>query len=73
MVETVYVSNSKKVEFTLLEPKEYNVRAIIDENNNHVWDTGNFLERKQPEQIIYLETVFKLRANWIQNETFVIK
>ncbi|TDQ28529.1 Ig-like domain-containing protein [Tenacibaculum caenipelagi] len=73
VIETVYLSESKKVEFTLLDPKEYRVRAIIDENNNHVWDTGNFLERKQPEQILYLETVFKLRANWIQNETFVIK
>lgn len=71
--ETVYLSESKKVEFTLLDPKEYSVRAIIDENNNHVWDSGNFLLRKQPEQIIYLEAEFKLRANWVQNEVFVIK
>ncbi|CAM1339015.1 Ig-like domain-containing protein [Tenacibaculum aestuarii] len=72
--ETVYLSESKKIEFTLLEPKEYAIRAIIDENNNRVWDTGNFLERKQPEQIIYYGTELKLRANWVvQNEPFVIK
>ena len=72
--ETVYLSESKKIEFTLLEPKEYAIRAIIDENNNRVWDTGNFLERKQPEQIIYYGTELKLRANWVvQNEMFVIK
>ena len=73
VVKTRYVSSSQKVEFNLLEPKEYTVRAIVDENNNRVWDTGNFLSRKQPEQVIYFETVFKLRANWIQNEEFVIK
>lgn len=73
VIKTRYLSTSEKVEFNLLEPKEYTVRAIIDENNNHIWDTGNFLLRKQPEQVIYFETPFKLRANWIQNETFVIK
>ncbi|WP_299156451.1 Ig-like domain-containing protein [uncultured Tenacibaculum sp.] len=73
VIKTKYISTSEKIEFNLLEPKEYTVRAIIDENNNHKWDTGNFLLRKQPEQVIYFETSFKLRANWIQNETFVIK
>ncbi|WBX71354.1 Ig-like domain-containing protein [Tenacibaculum retecalamus] len=73
VVKTRYISSSQKVEFKLLIPKEYTVRAIIDENNNHVWDTGNFLSRKQPEQVIYFETVFKLRANWIQNEEFIVK
>ncbi|MBA6156209.1 Ig-like domain-containing protein [Tenacibaculum sp. S7007] len=73
VVKTKYISASEKVEFNLLEPKEYTVRAIIDENNNHVWDTGNFLLRKQPEHVVYFEEPFKLRANWIQNETFVIK
>ncbi|MGB1041860.1 MAG: Ig-like domain-containing protein [Tenacibaculum sp.] len=73
IVKTTYLAASKKVEFTLLEPKEYTIRAIIDKNNNRVWDTGNFLLRKQPEQVIYFETIFKLRANWIQNETFTVK
>ncbi len=71
--KTRYISSSEKIEFNLLEPKEYTVRAIIDENNNRVWDTGCFLLKKQPEQVIYFDKVFKLRANWIQNETFVIK
>ena len=73
VVKTSYVLTSKKVTFNLLQPKEYSVRAIVDKNNNHVWDTGDFLSRKQPEQVIYLETTFKLRANWIQNEDFIIK
>ncbi|CAM1334200.1 Ig-like domain-containing protein [Tenacibaculum aestuariivivum] len=73
VIKTQYISSSKKVSFTLLEPKEYTVRAIIDKNNNHIWDTGNYLLKKQPEQVIFLDNIFKLRANWIQNEIFIIK
>ncbi|PKH50093.1 hypothetical protein CXF68_04940 [Tenacibaculum sp. Bg11-29] len=73
VIETKYVLSSKKIAFNLLEPKEYTVRAIIDENNNHTWDTGNFLLRKQPEQVIYFEKNFELRANWEMNEDFIIK
>lgn len=73
VVKTKFITKSEKITFDLLSPKEYTVRAIIDENNNHKWDTGNFLLRKQPEQVIYFETVFKLRANWDQNETFTVK
>ncbi|MDE1205342.1 Ig-like domain-containing protein [Tenacibaculum larymnensis] len=74
VLEKRYITSSKKIEFTLLEPKEYSVRAIVDENNNRMWDTGDFLLRKQPEKIIYYGTIFKLRANWVvENETFVIK
>ncbi|WP_299119673.1 Ig-like domain-containing protein [uncultured Tenacibaculum sp.] len=73
VIKTKYLNSSKKIEFELLEPKEYTVRAIIDENNNNQWDTGDFLSRKQPEKVIYFEKVFKLRANWIQEEIFTIK
>lgn len=73
VIKTKYISSSGKIEFDLLEPKEYTVRAIIDENNNHTWDTGSFLLRKQPEQVIYFEKKFELRANWEMNEPFIIK
>ena len=67
------VTSSEKITFDLLEPKEYTVRAIIDDNSNGVWDTGNFLKRIQPEKVLYMPQEFKLRANWIQNETLVIE
>ncbi|MEX6626858.1 Ig-like domain-containing protein [Tenacibaculum salmonis] len=73
VVKTKYVSSSEKVTFDLLEPKKYTVRAIIDRNNNNIWDTGNFLLKQQPEKVIYFEKEFKLRANWEMNEVFIIK
>lgn len=73
VVKKEVVTSSKKIEFALLEPKEYTIRAIIDENNNGIWDTGNYLLSKQPEKIVYFPQKIELRANWFFNETFTIE
>lgn len=73
VVKRQNVKGSEKVEFNLLEPKEYTIRAIIDANKNGVWDTGSFLEKQQPEKIMYYPKDLKLRANWSINETFIIE
>ncbi len=72
VVKKEYVKSSKKLEFTLLEPKEYVIKAVVDENENGKWDTGVLLGKKQPERIIYLEEVLQLRANWSINQVFEI-
>ncbi|RCS27755.1 hypothetical protein DUT90_02630 [Polaribacter sp. WD7] len=60
----IVTKSSKNLVFDMLEPKTYFVRAIIDTNKNGRWDTGNFLEKKQPETIIYFEGKLELRANY---------
>lgn len=72
IVRTKYINDSKVIEYNLLEPNEYTIRAIIDENNNNLWDTGNFLKKTIPEKIIYYPETIKLRANWTVNEIFTI-
>ena len=67
------VKLSQEIKFTSLEPEEYTVRVIIDENNNGYWDTGDYLKRLQPEKVIYMPQEFKLRANWVQNEILEIE
>lgn len=47
-----------------LEPGEYTFKVIIDENGNGEWDTGNFNERIQPEEIQQFSKPIKIRANW---------
>ncbi|TYP99771.1 Ig-like domain-containing protein [Tenacibaculum adriaticum] len=74
VVKTLYLESSKKIEFSLLEPKEYTIRAIVDDNKNRIWDTGNFLQKIQPERIIYFPEKIPLRANWSFDKiTFTIK
>lgn len=57
-------------QFELLDAGKYRVRLIEDANENKQWDTGNYLEKIQPERVIYFWKEIDLRANWDMNETF---
>ena len=56
--------------FELLDPGKYSVRLIEDANKNKQWDTGSYLEKIQPEKVIYYWKEIDLRANWDMNEIF---
>ncbi|ARV08013.1 hypothetical protein BTO04_07745 [Polaribacter sp. SA4-10] len=72
LIERRFVKASETLQFDLLEPKEYSLRAIVDSNKNNKWDTGNYLKKLLPEKIIYFNTTLKLRANYYLNETFIV-
>ena len=36
-----------------LKPDKYYARIVIDTNGNGVWDTGNYIEKRQPEEVYY--------------------
>ncbi|WP_158840476.1 Ig-like domain-containing protein [Polaribacter sp. L3A8] len=74
LIERRYISDSKQIQFNLLEPKTYFVRAIIDVNKNNKWDTGNYLLKQQPENIIYFSEELKVRANYyLDGNVFTVK
>ena len=50
--------------FNLLEPGPYFVRVIYDANENGKWDTGSYLGKTQPEEIVYFPDQLDVRANW---------
>lgn len=58
------VTESTTLRFEQLEPGEYTFRIIADRNGNGQWDTGNFEEKIQPEEIHLFSTPSKVRANW---------
>ncbi|MCO5260150.1 MAG: Ig-like domain-containing protein [Crocinitomicaceae bacterium] len=58
------VSGDKTIRFEQLEPGDYTFRIIVDSNQNGQWDTGNFEERLQPEEIHLYSKPTKVRANW---------
>jgi hypothetical protein len=72
VVQKINVSNNNKIKFELLPPGKYVVRAIIDTNNNNKWDSGNYLQKTQPEKVIYFPSIFNIRSNWHDVETFTI-
>lgn len=58
--------NNNKVSFSYknLAPNEVKLKLLLDENNNQLWDTGNYFEHRQPEKIVFYEKPLTLRANW---------
>jgi len=72
-VEEVYADKEQNYNFLNLVPAKYLVRVIYDDSKNKKWDTGNFLLKTQPEEVIYLETILDVRANWEMTETFILK
>lgn len=58
--------------FRNVNPGEYYARIIIDKNNNGKWDTGNFEEDRQPEEVFYYDKSFNIRANWNNEEVWTL-
>jgi hypothetical protein len=56
--------------FEYLPPGKYIIRVIKDVNDNNKWDTGNYLKKIQPEEVIYLPEEIDVRANWDVNQVF---
>ncbi len=70
VVASIITEENTKLQFDVLPPKKYFLRAIYDDNRNGKWDTGYFFERKQPEEVIYYPTEIDVRANWDVDQTF---
>ncbi len=71
--EVLYSQPSTKetsLVFETIEPKLYTLRVIYDDNANETWDTGDYLAKKQAEEIIYFEKQVDVRANWDVEQEF---
>lgn len=56
--------------FMNLKPEKYYVRLIVDENENGVWDTGNYAEKRHPEEVYYCPRFFEVMQNWDVEESW---
>jgi len=64
IVRQAFATNDTTISFIYLAPKSYWIKVIKDENSNGKWDTGNVLEKNQPEKVTYYFEEIKLRSNW---------
>ncbi len=65
--------DQSNVSFELVAPGKYLIRVIYDSNANGRWDTGNFLLKTNPEEIIYFPELLEVRPNWDINQSFILK
>lgn len=65
------VSEKNTCDFYFLQPStKYYIRLFNDDNNNGVWDTGNYVEKRQPEEVFYFPKVWEMKANFEFEETW---
>ena len=55
----------------LIEPGDYQIRILYDENKNLTWDPGNFDKKLQPEIVQRIPRKLTIKPNW-DNEVELI-
>ena len=70
VVDEKIVTTEKRIDFGLLPPAKYGLKAIMDSNKNGRWDTGQFINKIQPERVLVHPKLFEVRTNWELEETW---
>ena len=71
-VERRTTVNGGAFEFINVNPNTYYLRLVIDTNGNGKWDTGNYANHQQPEEVYCYPKKLKLRRNWDLDENWNI-
>lgn len=69
-IRHIPVDAGGKVTILHVDAGTYYARLILDRNNNGKWDTGNYTEHRQPEDVFYYPGKLKLRKNWDVEQTW---
>ncbi len=64
IVRATTIVGSGAAVFRYVTPETYYVRLVHDRNGNGRWDTGNYAQHIQPEDVFYLPQRIKVRRNW---------
>jgi hypothetical protein len=68
--KTLVKKNEAK--FQDLHPGTYYARLFIDENGDGEWTTGNYEEKRQPEEVYYYPRYYEIRAYTDHEESWDI-
>jgi hypothetical protein len=58
------ITESGIVVFPLLDPGIYRAKIIFDANNDGKWTSGDFEEKRQPEQVTYYPNEIEVKAKF---------
>ncbi len=67
------VVKANRARFQDLLPGDVYVRLVIDKNNDGQWTTGNYEEKRQPEEVFYYPGKFVIRAYSDHSESWDIR
>ena len=64
-IKEVHVREAfQEIDYHFLAPKKYKLKLIKDLNYDHKWTSGNYLQKIQPERVIYNSELINIRSNW---------
>ena len=66
------LTSSSTITYSYLNPDTYRISAFCDENDNGMWDSGNYSSKRQPEKVFAFPKNISIRAYWDLEETFKI-
>ncbi len=64
LLRTRKITESGQYVLEYLEPATYQIKYVHDKNLNGKWDTGKYMEKKQPEKVEFFPKDISVRANW---------
>jgi uncharacterized protein (DUF2141 family) len=67
-----YSEKETEINFDAILPAKYLLRVIYDDNKNKEWDTGDYLNKIQPEEVIYFPKEIDVRDNWDVEQPFPV-
>ena len=62
------IKNVKEYTFKNVDPGTYQIRVLIDENENGKWEIGNILKNIPPDPVYFFPETISLRENWEVND-----
>ncbi len=71
--EQVEINSTKKIIFKNIDSNNYTIKIFEDFNNNLKIDTGNYLNREQPERTHIFNTEIKLISGWEINHALKLE
>ncbi len=66
-------SKTSTIEIKNILPGEYDLKIVIDENNDGKWTPGNFDERRQPEKVFTLPRPVVVKQNFLTKVSWNLK
>jgi hypothetical protein len=64
LIKHYVFGSSTQFDDRLFDPGEYELRILYDDNQNGVWDPGNFFEHRQPEKVQPIHRKVNVKADW---------
>jgi hypothetical protein len=64
VVKEEQVEDGNTFFYDYITPGNYKLKLIIEKNSDHQWTPGNYLEKKQPEKVVYYNQPLIIRSDW---------